>query len=214
MSKILVLGCGALPRKPTAEWPEVVNLDMLALPGVDVVWDLNNFPWPFEDETFDSVEADNVLEHLDDVVRAMEETHRVLKLRRENNDPGLFACTVPLAGTYNHFTDVTHKRGFTGGSFDGFDARTEAYKTQRHYSWARFEVWRKSVLSILPDGKEMRVQYTAMVPAQLRTLPEAGGTDLRFELIKLPADEEVRALKVSSPFSMRRHCYGHSVYQT
>jgi predicted SAM-dependent methyltransferase len=42
-----------------------VNLDKIKLPGVDVVQDLNKYPWEFQDNTFDEIYADNVMEHLE-----------------------------------------------------------------------------------------------------------------------------------------------------
>lgn len=71
------------------------------------VHDLNEYPWPFEDETIDQVQAHNILEHLDDLSKAMREIHRVLK-------PGCFVdIIVPhyLSGTA--WGNPEHKRAFT-----------------------------------------------------------------------------------------------------
>ncbi|MQL52258.1 methyltransferase domain-containing protein [Desulfofundulus thermobenzoicus] len=71
--KILDLGCG--PNK----LPGAIGVDIRPGPVVDVVHDLNVYPWPFADNEFDLVYASHVLEHLDDVVRAVEEIHRITK---------------------------------------------------------------------------------------------------------------------------------------
>lgn len=41
----LTIGCG----KKIEEG--YINLDKIALKGVDIVWDLDKFPYPFEDNT-------------------------------------------------------------------------------------------------------------------------------------------------------------------
>ena len=32
-----------------------INLDVVKLPGVDIVHDLNKYPWPFKDNYFDEI---------------------------------------------------------------------------------------------------------------------------------------------------------------
>ena len=55
------------------------NLDKERLPGIDVVHDMNKFPWPFKDSHFDEVYASHVLEHVKDLFRVMKEIHRISK---------------------------------------------------------------------------------------------------------------------------------------
>ncbi len=71
--KIFDLGCG-LNKLPGA-----VGVDIRPGPEVDVIHDLNVYPWPFADNEFDFVHASNILEHLDDVVQAVEEIHRITR---------------------------------------------------------------------------------------------------------------------------------------
>jgi len=56
--------------------PGYVNLDLLAMPGVDVVADAEQLPFP--GELFQRVECDAVLEHVSDPRRVMAEIERVL----------------------------------------------------------------------------------------------------------------------------------------
>ena len=55
--KVLDLGCG--PHK----LPGAVGIDLQQLPGVDVVHNLDIFPYPFEANSFDEVHCYHVLEH-------------------------------------------------------------------------------------------------------------------------------------------------------
>lgn len=56
-----------------------VNLDWNDLDKPDIVHDLNKFPYPFEEDTFDLIEANHILEHLDRPFEVMRELHRILK---------------------------------------------------------------------------------------------------------------------------------------
>lgn len=98
----LNLGCGNYAKEG------YVNLDWHPFPGVDVVHDLSVTPYPFDDEVFDLIEADHVLEHLPSVFIAMREIHRILK------PGGRLRIRVP------HFTrgfsHPEHRRGF-GATF-------------------------------------------------------------------------------------------------
>lgn len=53
-----------------------VNLDLFAVPGVDVAADAENLPFP--SDIFQRVECDAVLEHVRDPVRVIEEIRRVV----------------------------------------------------------------------------------------------------------------------------------------
>src|SRR2546422_11352113 len=70
---VLDIGCGRNKA------PGAIGIDKIALPGVDIVHDLNSFPYPFGDSSFDEIYATHVIEHLDTIVGAMEEIHRLAK---------------------------------------------------------------------------------------------------------------------------------------
>ena len=71
--KVLDVGCG--DRKTE----DALGIDIVGLPGVDIVHDLNVFPWPLESGSFDKVLMLNILEHLDDTIKVMREVYRILK---------------------------------------------------------------------------------------------------------------------------------------
>lgn len=109
----LNLGCGRDIR------PGWVNLDRQALPGVDVVHDLDTLPWPFEDGQFEHIDALDVLEHVADFTAAMDECWRVLK------PGGILVIRGPQAGGEHHHIDPTHRRAFTKRSLDYYCVNTE-----------------------------------------------------------------------------------------
>lgn len=92
--------------------PGAVTIDILALPGVQVVHNLDVFPWPFHDSEFDLIFAHNVFEHLSDQIAVMQEMWRILKPK------GRIVITVPYFRSVDAFTDPTHKHFFTSRSLD------------------------------------------------------------------------------------------------
>ena len=89
-----------------------VHLDRVALPGIEVVWDIEKLPWPLGSNCWDRVVAMDVLEHVDNIVGVLDEVNRVLKVG------GVLELQVPQWGTVNEAIDPTHKRSFTELTFD------------------------------------------------------------------------------------------------
>jgi SAM-dependent methyltransferase len=108
----LQLGCGLDIREG---W---VNLDIAPLSGVDVVHDLDAFPWPFEDASFDFIECIDILEHLNDLPAAMREIHRILA------PGGRIRIAGPHFTSYTVPTDPTHRRAFAINTFEFFTSRS------------------------------------------------------------------------------------------
>lgn len=122
---ILDLGCGNKKR------PGAIGIDINPDTDADVVHDLDVFPYPFEDSHFDEVYADNVLEHLSDVIGTMEELHRICK-------PGaLVKVIVPYFRSRWAFIDPTHRHFFTVDSMSYFDPE-HVHSRLYNYSKARF----------------------------------------------------------------------------
>jgi SAM-dependent methyltransferase len=96
--KKLNLGCGQFKKE------EYINLDKDPQLDPDVLHDLNQFPYPFSDSSFDLIEADHVLEHLEDPFLVMKELHRILKSN------GRLIIKTPHFS--RGFTHPDHKRGF------------------------------------------------------------------------------------------------------
>lgn len=101
--------------------PGFVNMDVVKLPGVDVVHDILDTPCPFKSEEFDCVLASHVLEHLlyqvngkDALLVVMNELHRIL------TPGGMIEIRGPhpRIGIY-YFNNPTHYRVITQWTFDG-----------------------------------------------------------------------------------------------
>lgn len=128
--KKLNIGCGKDIKKG------YVNLDSIKLPGVDVVQDLNKYPWPFKEDTFEEIKCDNVLEHLDSIIQPMEEIWRISK------NKGMVIIDVPIFPSIWAMTDPTHKQFFTYMTFNYF--RPE--DSLNYYSKARFNILKRKII--------------------------------------------------------------------
>ena len=129
MARILDLGCGNRKR------PGAIGVDMNDRTVADVVHDLNVFPYPFPDSSFDEIYLDNVLEHLNDVIRVMEEVYRL------STPNAQIKVIVPYFRAFWAFIDPTHRHFFTLDSFAYFDPNHPI--CQRYdYTTARFSVER------------------------------------------------------------------------
>lgn len=122
--KTLDFGCGLRKR------PGAVGVDVNPRSHADVIHDLNRFPYPFSDNEFDEIICDNVVEHLDDIIRVMEELHRIAK------PSSLVTIIVPFHPHQQARTDPTHRHFFGVHSFDYFVGGTA--NAGFEYSKARF----------------------------------------------------------------------------
>src|SRR2546427_429913 len=73
LMRILDVGCGVNKR------PGAVGLDRNPASRADVLADLDRHPYPFRDSSFDALYAVHVIEHVTDVIRSMEEFHRLVR---------------------------------------------------------------------------------------------------------------------------------------
>ncbi|MBL7196615.1 MAG: class I SAM-dependent methyltransferase [Candidatus Omnitrophica bacterium] len=143
MKKILVIGAGILidSEFKTDIDCKMVYLDKVSLPHVNVMHDLNLFPYPFQDNEFDEIWAEHVLEHVDNLDKVMEELWRIAK------PCGAIKILVPAWMAWQAYADPTHKRFFTRESFDFWDASTHLGRERGYYisQKAKFKAEKKLI---------------------------------------------------------------------
>jgi SAM-dependent methyltransferase len=128
--KILDLGCG---RNKHAG---AIGIDFNENTDADIIHDLNDFPYPFDDNEFDKIILNHILEHLDDVVKVLEEIYRVAKPN------ALVLVDTPYFTSIDAFADPTHKHFFSARSFDYFTGDFEDFS---YYSDIRFHKLRVEI---------------------------------------------------------------------
>ena len=107
--EILDFGCGNKKR------PGAIGVDINPRSDADVIHDLNETPYPFRDNTFREILADNVIEHLDNIIKVMDELHRICR------SDGVVVIHVPYFRARWAYIDPTHRHFFTVDSFSYFD---------------------------------------------------------------------------------------------
>jgi hypothetical protein len=126
--RILELGCGF------SKTPGAFGVDIIPGSQADLIHDLDVFPYPLADSGFDRIICQDVLEHVADFVRTMEEIWRV------GAAGAVVEVRAPFMSSVNYFSDPTHRRAFTSRSFDYFIEGRPAFRLG--YSPARFELLR------------------------------------------------------------------------
>lgn len=113
----LDIGCGSNKNSG------FVGIDILPLPGVDIVHDLETFPWPIEDESVIMATASHVLEHINPhkgvFIDFMNEVWRVMK------PYGQFAFVVPHGESPGYIQDPTHCNPMNETTMHYFDPDPE-----------------------------------------------------------------------------------------
>jgi SAM-dependent methyltransferase len=123
LGAVLDLGCGS------AKAPGAVGLDISAQTDADVVHDLDVFPYPLEESSFDTVLMQDVIEHVEQPIRVMEEVHRLLR------PGGRVHLRTPHFSSALAYGDPTHRH-----SFSRLAIASLAEPGFAHYTEVRFKV--------------------------------------------------------------------------
>lgn len=134
----LLLGSG---RDKRDGW---ISVDRLATSEPHVVCDLTKAPWPWDGNSVERADADNLLEHFgwgpdgEDLLMAfMNEAHRIIA------PEGILWIRVP---DFQHWPegalkDPTHRRYFVAGSFDYWRGDHQTWKVYgRAYGYRAWHV--------------------------------------------------------------------------
>ena len=109
MNRKLEIGCGDNKRAG------FTGMDIVTLEGIDIVHDMNEVPWPLEDNLFEEIVLDDVLEHSKNFLGVLKELYRV------GSDGCIVKISVPHFSCDNMYSDPTHTIFFSSRSFTYFD---------------------------------------------------------------------------------------------
>lgn len=131
---LLDVGCGFNKQ------PGFIGMDKRAVDGVDIVHDVELFPWPLGDGTCAVVVASHLIEHIKPWLQVdfMNEVWRVLEVG------GVFAMSTPYADSFGYKQDPTHCAPWNEATVEYFCAGTFLYEVYRPKPWA---------LDIGPDNR-------------------------------------------------------------
>ena len=115
--KILNAGCGrtAEKEKENGISNDTIYLDIRPDVGADIVHNMNSYPYPFNDNTFDEIILSHSIEHLDNAYDLFEELHRIAKPNC------LVRIITPHYTDWTYWRDPGHKLHFNSFSFDRFE---------------------------------------------------------------------------------------------
>lgn len=109
----LDVGCGEMKQQG------FVGLDIRPLPSVDIVWDLEQTPYPLPDECCRSIVASHVIEHINPhkfgLIRVFNEWWRVMKPH------GRIMIACPYGTGKGFVQDPTHTKPINENTFEYFD---------------------------------------------------------------------------------------------
>lgn len=112
----LLAGCGNSREKrikvkdTPVEWRNLTTLDWDPDCGPDVIWNLNVFPYPFDDNTFNECHIYNALEHTGrqgDFVFFFAQFYELWRILKPD---GLLMAMVPMWDSHWSWGDPSHTR--------------------------------------------------------------------------------------------------------
>ena len=153
--KRLNVGCG---RNIIDGW---VNLDVMSLPGIDIVADLEDCaitPLPFEDDSFDEFLLSHVIEHIRNPLPLMQELWRIAKPNAK------MVIRVPHGASDDAWEDPTHVRAYFSNSF-GYYSQPYYWRADYGYrgDWLHekltFVVSQQGNANLSPADVLQKIQY-------------------------------------------------------
>src|SRR5690348_13203727 len=95
---VLELGCGSTKRDSVA-----IGVDVMDLPGVDLVGDIFEVLSSFPATSVDAIQSYHFVEHVDDLPRLMQECARIMK------GGATLTVVVPHFSNPYFYSDYTHR---------------------------------------------------------------------------------------------------------
>jgi predicted SAM-dependent methyltransferase len=122
---LLDIGCGNNKQEG------FTGMDKRDLPGVDIVHDLEVFPWPIETASYATVTGSHIFEHIKPwlVIDFMNEIHRILI------PMGQLALSMPYGWSKGYIQDPTHCNPANEVTWQYFDPDYELYKIYEPKKW-------------------------------------------------------------------------------
>jgi len=122
-TKVARIDIGAGSNKQGKDW---FGIDYRKLQGIDLVHDLEKFPWPIPSKSFDMAVASHVVEHIQPAhgifISWMNEIWRILKPGAE------FLISAPYATSVGMFRDPTHVNFVNEQTWSYFDPEDPMFK--------------------------------------------------------------------------------------
>lgn len=108
-----------------------LGIDIRKLDGVDIVHDLEKFPWPLNSGSVSLAIASHYIEHIKPwlSINFMDEVWRILTAG------GKFCAVAPYPGSRGFWQDPTHCNGWSEVTFQYFDPKYPLYSIYKPKPW-------------------------------------------------------------------------------
>lgn len=137
----LDIACGA--HKQGVDW---IGIDIQAFPGVDIVHDIETYPWPLPDACVDVAVGSHIAEHISPAhfgfIHWMNEIWRVMKTE------GQLMLAMPYGVSHGFLQDPTHCHPMVETTFTYFDPTA----SNGFYRFYRPAPWRITNISFQVEG--------------------------------------------------------------
>lgn len=130
----LDIGCGENKQK------DFIGMDARDLEGVDIVHDLEVFPYPIPDESCGTILGSHIIEHILPrmTIPLFNELWRIMKVG------GQLILSTPYPGSTGYWQDPTHCNGFNEATPQYFDPAWPLWNIYKPLPWkieAGFPQW-------------------------------------------------------------------------
>jgi hypothetical protein len=136
----LNMGCGF--KKLDDHW----NVDIEKRCNPDQVLDFEVTPWPYEDNFFDKINADNILEHLGQDPKVF--TKIIKEMYRVSKDQAEWFINVPHHRCDLYWDDYTHVRPLSAKTFRMFDQKVNFESIEKNLSDSTFGLYNSVDLEV------------------------------------------------------------------
>jgi hypothetical protein len=136
----LNMGCGF--KKLDDHW----NVDVQKSCNPDQVLDFEETPWPYEDNFFVKITADNILEHLGQSPKVF--TNVIKEMYRVSADGAEWVINVPHHRCDLFWDDYTHVRVLTPKTFKMFDQKVNFESIAKKLSDSTFGLYHSVDLEV------------------------------------------------------------------
>lgn len=136
----LNMGCGF--KKLNDHW----NVDIEKRCNPDQILDFEITPWPYEDNFFEKITADNILEHLGQDPKVF--TNIIKEMYRVSKDGAEWFINVPHHRCDLYWDDYTHVRPLSAKTFKMFDQKVNFESIDRKLSDSTFGLYHNVDLEV------------------------------------------------------------------
>lgn len=186
--KKLNMGCGF--KKINDHW----NVDVESKCNPDEVLDFEKTPWPYEDNFFEKITADNILEHLGQDPKVF--TNIIKEMYRVSCDGAEWYINVPHHRCDLFWDDYTHVRPLSAKTFKMFDQKINYESIEKKLSDSTFGLYHNVDLEVYDVTYEIIAYWKQKVAEGMLGQKEL---DIKLNTISNVAESVNIFIKVHKP---------------